>query len=270
MKRLITLICILCFFSYLYADIIPVGQKSIPYCVKIQNADSFPNVVFYLVVKPISTPALDIVEIKSADCLSKGYKFNSSKIFAFNKSYLGAKEINNIDFSNDKNALLTNISIPALTFQYVPYDTQVKDILEYYRILGFTDTSAVIYLSKRVTTYNDDYKDSVLFPAPAEFDNLKSSIENYADIKKIEKSTQLLIYPSPSQEFLNLYIVNDRIGNVLVELFDMAGHKLSNFSFVKSQEELKKTMDIKNLRSGIYNLRYTLGDHVENRLFLKK
>jgi len=42
------------FIHFVYADIIPVGQKTIGYCVKIQNADSFPNVSLILVVKPIS------------------------------------------------------------------------------------------------------------------------------------------------------------------------------------------------------------------------
>jgi hypothetical protein len=270
MKRFLILICLLCSYGYIVADIIPVGQKSIPYCVKIQNSDSFPNVAFVLVVNPVNETAMDAVQIKSSECLSKGDKINCSKIYALNKSYLEAKGTGNIDFTNDRNVLLTNISVPALTFQYVPYDSQVKDIQEYYRIFGFTDSSTVLYLSKRITIYDDDYKDSVLFSSPAEFENIKSSIGNYADIKSIRKTEQFLLYPSPSQENLNLVILNNRFGNVIIELFDMAGHKLSNYYFAKNQEELKKTLDIKNLRSGIYNLRCTLGDHVENRLFLKK
>ena len=271
MKRLFTSFFLVCLFNFIHADIIPIGQKTIGYCVKIQNADSFPDVSIILVVKPISNTNYEHKEIKSSDCLNMGYKFNNSSIYSINKTYLNKKGIDAIDYFNDKNALLTNISVPALTFQIVQEDSPVKSISEFYRVLGFNDTSTIIYLCKRISLYNDDHRDSVLFSIPAGYDDLKNNIViSTTNVKAIEKSSKLLIYPSPSQEYLNLNMNDDNQGKVSVELSDIEGRKISIYNFIKNQVELKITMDIRSLRSGIYNLRYSVGNYIENRLFLKK
>ncbi len=270
MKKLIALICFIGFNYSINADILPSGQKAIEYCVKIQNVDSFPGVAFVMVINEFRKTIIEFTELNSKDCLNKGYQYNGSEIYAINKAYLNQNGINKIDYSKDNNVLMTNISVPAVSFQYVPDDSPVKNIEEFYRILGFNNTSTIIYLYKRVTTYNDDHQDSVIFSAPSDFDDLRDTISIVTGVKNNTKSSQLLIYPTPSQEYLNFFMINSRSGNVTVELFDMAGHKLSVFSFIKNQEELKRTIDIRNLRSGIYNLRYSLGSYFENRLFLKK
>jgi hypothetical protein len=272
MKSLITSFLLIGLTYSLLADILPgppEGQKIIGYCVKIQNADSFPDVAFVISVSwPVPPFTASYTELNSKDCLSNRHDFPHA-IYALNKTYLNLKGINKINYS--QNALMTNISVPAISYQFVPDDSPVKSISELYRVLGFNNSSTIIYLSKRITVYNDDHQDSILFTVPAGFDNLKSTIAiNTTGVKNEEKFSQLLIYPTPSQEYLNLYKIDNNLGNVSVEFFDMAGRKLSIYNFMKNQEELKITMDIRSLHSGIYNLRYSVGNYIENRLFLKK
>jgi len=266
MKKLSFLFCLLCLLNSLKADIAP-AQRAVPYCVKIQNADSFPEVTFVLIAKPSFNSNTFLV--KSSDCVNRIVKCNEIEIFAINKLYLEKQGgISHVDFDIDEHALLTNINLPAIDFQFVMFNDPYKEIYEYYRILGFTDTSTIIYLSKQVTVYNDDHKDSSVFPVPADYSNLKKTI--YSGYGFTEKSSQLLLYPSPSQEYLNFYLINDIMGNVDVEIVDLTGRKLAVASYYKTQVELKKIIDIKNLRSGIYSLRYAVGNSIENRLFLKK
>jgi hypothetical protein len=272
MKSLISSFFLVCLITFIKADVIPTppaGQKIMGYCVKIQNADSFPDVAFVMSYTwPIPPFTVNYREFSSKDCIYDRYGFSHS-IYAVNKTYLNQKGVTKIDYS--QNALLTNISIPAIGYQYIPEDSPEKTIYEFYRVLGFTNTSTIIFLSKRITIYNDDHRDSIIFTVPSGYDNLSSGIPNISlEILKVEKSSQLLIYPTPSQEFLNLYMIDNNHGNVSVELFDMAGHKISIYNFIKNQEKLKITMDIRNLQSGIYSLRYSVGNYCENRLFLKK
>lgn len=264
MKKLIVLLPLFLISIYSKSDVIP--GRVVEYCVKIQNADSFPGINFVLVVKPyiINSP-VSVIEIKSTDCLDKGYKLNTADVYAISKNYITEKGINGIDYPTDKNVYTSNISVPAISSQIILEDNSIAKIEEYYRIIGFRDNSLFLYLHKRIKTFEDDQEETETFAAP-DYSNLKNTLE----ISPVEISSDLLLYPSPTQEFLNIYMLNDIYGDVNVEVFNLAGQKLSFVHIIKNKEELKETINIKSLAGGVYNLKFTIGKSVISRLFLKK
>jgi hypothetical protein len=267
MKNLIVLLSLFLTFNISKADLLP--GRSIEYCVKIQNADSFPGVKFFLVAKSVDHPQISITEIKSTDCLDKGYKFNTSNVYAVSNTYAATKDIKGIDFKNDKHVYISNISVPAVSSQIITDDNSIKRIEEYYRILGFREGLIILYLHKRITQYTEDQDELVeTFVAP-EFANTKKSMESTA-VLPVEISADLLLYPSPTQENLNIFMLDQCFGNVYIDIFNLSGQKMCSAHFIKNKEELKETINIKSLAAGVYNLKFTVGKISVNKLFLKK
>ena len=250
------------------ADVIPIGEKYITHCVKITNADSFPNVS--LVLRTIGPGMMggNAVLINDTSCLYLGYTFNSSKVYAINKNYFTQKGLANIDYENDRNCIQSNVPV-NIGYILLPDSSPKKEIDEFYKVLGFTDTSAIIYLSKRTIKYTNGLADSVFTFKPPVVKNIKNTVP--VSVKLVNSYKSALIFPNPSQNELNICITDGRIGNVEFELFDMSGHKLKSVQFTKNQDYYKKTIEIGDLPTGVYNVRYSLGNYfTENRLILKK
>jgi hypothetical protein len=271
MKKIIFVLGLGVFFAgHIIADIIPIKYKSVPCCTIIQNADSFQGVSLVMVVESVMGLLHKNVVIKSSDCLNKGYSLNHCSIYALNSAYIESVGIDNINYSKDKNALVSNIQVPALKFQYVDETLPVSNIEMYYRVVGFTDISTIIYLSKTVMKFNNGQPDSVTLSSSVPSENLKSSIDIITGKQEITKPILSLLYPSPGQMELFFYYVDNRIGAMNVDLYDISGHKLSEYNLFKDRNEFKKTLDINMLKSGIYCFRYSIGNFSETRLFLKK
>jgi hypothetical protein len=271
MKKIIFVLGLAVFFAgHIIADIIPVKYKSVPCCSVIQNADSFQGVSLVMVVESVMGLIHKNVVIKSSDCLNKGYSLNNSSIYALNSAYIESVGIDNIDYSKDKNALVSNIQVPALKFQYVDEVLPISNIEMYYRVVGFTDALTIIYLSKTVIKFNNGQPDSVTLFSSASSEKLKSSIEIITGKQEITKPVLSLLYPSPGQKELYFYYVDDRIGAMNIDLYDISGHKLSEYNLFKDRYELKKTLDINMFKSGIYCFRYSIGNFSETRFFLKE
>jgi hypothetical protein len=250
------------------ADVIPIGEKYLTHCVKIINADSFPDVS--LVLRTIGPGMMggNAVLINDTSCLYLGYKFNSSKVYAVNKNYFTQKGLANIDYENDKNLLISNIPV-NIQYILVPDSSSKKEVDEFYRVLGFTDTSAIIYLSKLTEKFSNGSADSVYTYKPPVVNNIKNFVP--VSVKPANSYKSALIFPNPSQNELNICITDGRSGIVEFELFDMAGHKLKTAQFTKNQDYYRKTIEISDLPAGVYNVKYSLGNYfTENRLILKK
>jgi len=268
MKKVLVSLIYICFISQAFADIIPQGEKSVSYCAKIQNADSFQNVTFVLVIDPVITVPNKRIVISPSVCLSKGYKFNGSNVYAVDSSHLKFTGIDNINFSTDKFSLKSSIQVPALNFTYVPDSSLINNIEELYKVLGFTDSSVIIYLYKRTVSFSNGITDSVFIFNPPLYDNLKKTIES---VKVSDSTKNVLIFPNPTQKELNIYIIDGRMGDATFEISDMSGHSLKFARFTKNKSILKKTIDIGSLPAGIYNVRFSLANYyTKNRLILKK
>lgn len=154
MKKIFLLTILLAFSNVTYCDIIPENSHSVDKCVKIINSADFPEIVLIAYTEyPGGGSNAFVIEPNS--CIEKGYKFNSLKILAIKKSYLTNKNLDSINWKNDKNIFRANIDIESYG-GYVDNLTPISSIEEYYKIESFQDSTLVLYKSKEVTKFNND------------------------------------------------------------------------------------------------------------------
>jgi hypothetical protein len=129
-----------------YCDIIPPNSHYVNKCVLITNVNEYPDISLLGVSSCMAfCPAIYV--IGPTTCLEKGYKLNCLMIYGVRNSYLAGKDITTIDWSKDKHAFKTNIQIDP-SGGYADNSNVIYSIKQYYRIVGFTDSSVVIYKYK--------------------------------------------------------------------------------------------------------------------------
>jgi hypothetical protein len=143
---LFIVLCLLCGISY--CDIIPPNSHYVNKCVVITNVNDYPDISL-LGVTNCMAYCPSIYLIGPTTCLEKGYQLNCLTIYGVSNSYLAGKDITTIDWSKDKHAFKTNIQIdPAGGF--ADNSNVIYSIKQYYRIVGFTDSSVVLCKYKEV------------------------------------------------------------------------------------------------------------------------
>jgi hypothetical protein len=211
---LIIVLNLLCRISY--GDIIPPNSHYVNKCVVITNVNDYPDISLLGVTSCLAfCPAIYIIE--PTTCLDKGYKFNCLMIYGVRNSYLADKDITTIDWSKDKHAFKTNIQInPA--GGYADNSNAIYSIKQYYRIVGFTDSSVVIYKYKEVDYFcngsiavsslgkysGDSTKLSQSLPAVTKVASGKKSVK----IFNVNKSEILLDYRYADNRTNDSYYVN--------------------------------------------------------------
>jgi hypothetical protein len=154
----ISLIILLLLLSKLTCgDIIVVDPHPVEICIKIANIDDYPSIAFIGYVDcPSLTKYNKGYRIYSTDCLRLHKSCNLS-IYAVKKDYIKNKDIKAINWSKDVNALKSNITVKAtsiLTYESITAAEQD------YKIVGFTDTSVVVYRTLQVIHYENGESDS--------------------------------------------------------------------------------------------------------------
>lgn len=141
---LFSLAFVLLFSSTVSADIIPPNSHPLDRCVKIVNLNEFPNVVLISYVTGPMVQGSEISQVTNNECLSKGYKFNSLKIYWNTKD-----KPNSID---QNNLLLDNVEV------YGGYVDQgnplIKETIEY-SIAGYSNGKLTLYKSRQTSEYNN-------------------------------------------------------------------------------------------------------------------
>jgi hypothetical protein len=82
----------------------------------------------------------------------------------------------------------------------------------------------------------------------------------HENIKSNELANQIKLYPNPVNDFVNLEINNDFIGNIQINIFSLSGVKLSSYQSKKTTEQFKLTLNCNRLKPDIYILKIILGD----------
>ncbi len=129
------------------ADILRPGMRSIPYCVKIENMEHFPDVVFVGVIQQVTGGGkVEGYLIKPGECLHKGYKFNMFHVFAVPTEHAG--EINLHASPPHPTALPLSETIDPVNLQVEKGDPD-SSIEETYQVLGFAEDKVVVYKASR-------------------------------------------------------------------------------------------------------------------------
>ncbi len=148
------MVLLITFSKVCYCDIVPNNSHSVDKCIKIINLSDFPDIslVEYITGPTHNNPNIYLLNPKL--CINKGYKFNRLQIFAVKKSYLVNKNLDSIKWLIDENCLHTNIEIESYG-GYIDNTSLISSIEESYKIVGFTDTSIIIFKCKEIIKFNN-------------------------------------------------------------------------------------------------------------------
>ena len=181
---LFSLAFVFLFSSSVSADVIPPNSHPLDRCVKIVNLSDFSDIVLIEYVTGPMVQGSEITQIKNNECLSKGYKFNSLKIYWNTKD-----NPNSID---QNNLLLDNVEIYD---GYVDQDNPlVKEDIEY-SIADFSGGKLILYKSKQTSEYNNGTKKKV--------ETFANSLKNTQPNNQNPQPTKITPTPTPSPNITN-------------------------------------------------------------------
>jgi len=137
-----------------FADVIPVGTRYAPRTVRIVNQKNFPNISLIGWIIPVNGTKPSAYKITENTNITKGYKFNTLKIYAVENSFLAGKNIDSIKFDKESKAkpVFGDIDISS---QIVPKkDPLISDSI-LYSIAGFCSDFLILCKSKEYVFYKD-------------------------------------------------------------------------------------------------------------------
>jgi hypothetical protein len=155
---LVLIIGIVLLNSDSFCDIIITDTHFVNSCIKITNADDYPNISFIAYAEGSTPTGNKIYEVSSRKCL-KGCRYCKFSIYAVKKDYIADKNIKRISWPKNKNALKSNITI-ELYPEYLENPNPITSVRQYYKIAGFTNTSLILYKWKEVFKFDDGRQDS--------------------------------------------------------------------------------------------------------------
>jgi hypothetical protein len=152
MRYLLFLLPFLFLCEISYCDIIPENSHKVNKNVRIINVDDFPEYCFIAYILYPTGEHIHTFKINSKMYLNKGYKFNNLNILAIKKNYLAKKNLDTTNWLKDKNVLKSNIKIES-EGGFVSNVNPISSINEDYMIVGYTDTSFLLYKCKEMIRF---------------------------------------------------------------------------------------------------------------------
>lgn len=242
-----------------YCDIIPFGRHAIIKCIKITNTEDYPENSFIGYDKGFYVSC----ELISSECLSAGYWTRKSCIFAVNKTYLIGNEINKIDWENDKNIVKSNTYL-NLYHDVVDDSIPIYSLIQFYKILGFTDSSVVLFKWKEV---EKDINGKVLSENEFTYDGDISKLAQKipVGINSNQYSSTFTLFPNPAQQVVYLKASNFYVGKVPVEIYSFGGKLLKSITLNKTDFIHDFSIPIGKMPKGIYFVTVRFGAMTETR-----
>ncbi len=265
MKRLRSTILFLSLISGLNAwcDIIPDNSHYVDKCIKITNIDQFDNVSMIAYEWYVGNYHMGNTIIDTSTCVPISYKFDDVYVYAINSDYLEDKEIDDLDLPNISNALVTDKDLSPYEGYYND-SNPINSINQYYRIVGFTDTSAVIFKWKEVYGFNDGSEDSVLtYQNTSDTSSLSQKITTNSTAISVSSEESLTIYPNPVNGFVGADIKNSYEGEIKIKIYDINGKTIKALKTQKSNKTLYVRIPLTDVAPGTYLLSVKSGSTVK-------
>lgn len=241
------LLSLLLQFSDLKADIIPDDSHYVEKCCLITNIDEFENLVLLGYVTFFNEHE-NTYQISGENCLTKGYKMNELSIFAVHKNHIKDKNIEDIDFPNDNNALIANIQIEPY-IGYVSNDNPIVAINEFYKVLGFKNNELILFKWKQITEYNngeDDLEETFTYNGDI------SEFNQEIILSVATKASNFNIFPNPATNFINIENFNSSNKNIEITIMSVCGVINRKFTFSNNNSNKNITIPTKNFPQGVY------------------
>lgn len=176
--RFILIAAFFLFSSIAYGDIVPSNSHLVNKCVRITNMEDYPSVALlghFVTTSMRSEYSTNLVSANK--CLETTNKYTRLYIYAVKKDYIAGKDISSIDWSKDPIALKCNISFEDIYEGYVSDSDPITAIEQYYKIVGFTNTSVVLYKWKEVRKYKGKRNTTELFNYEGDLSKLSQNIK---------------------------------------------------------------------------------------------
>jgi hypothetical protein len=254
-----------------YGDVIFPDTHSVNYCPKIINLDKYPEIS--LIGYVLDGGGFNYCYlISDTICLEKGPNQLSGFILcAVSEIYMEYinNDIDKIDWEHDKNAYRSSVIQPNPRY-YVNNTNPLSSLDSYYKIMGFTDSSLIVYKCKDVFGFSNGTPDSVIYyefngDSTMLFHQLRSNIilsnehwQNYMDF-----GTSII--PNPADKKLGIKMVNSYLGKFDFSLFSDEGKLIYSITLNKTADQLYFEIPPEKLLKGIFFLRTTFRDINESK-----
>ena len=273
MKTYCQLIIVLFLFvsKIAYGDIGPSGPSSgstqhyVTLCTKITNLNEYPEISLLVYVKSFAGFSFHSYEVSSDQCLTKDYKFDRLSLYAVKKEYLIGKNISTIDLPNDKNASKSSIeldsSVDPSTFDgyYVPNSNPLITQESFYKIIGYTDSTVVLFKWKVVSKFNHGQADLIFIIPNSDLTTLSQTLPANQSTSGIE------LFPNPAQKSAHIKITNTYNGYLYIGIFSVDGKKVNSAYIRKDDSTLDYDISVASLSKGTYLVYLRIGDKIVSK-----
>ncbi len=90
-------------------------------------------------------------------------------------------------------------------------------------------------------------------------------------VSNLRFTGEIKLYPNPAHGIVNLRLISDSVGSILVNIYDINGRIVQSSLLVKDQEYFYKLFDISGLTNGVYILETVVGiDNIMSIKFIKQ
>jgi hypothetical protein len=261
-NKLILVILGLLIFRISNGDVIPPNAHYVVKCVKITNLNDYPEISLIGDVRDAGGFDFSYI-ISSTACLVKGYKFNQFTVYAVSNNYLAGKDIDDVDWTNDKNAFKSNISIEPYAGYYAN-SNPTDSIDQFYKIMGFTVSSVILHKWKEITRFNNEKPDSVILYS-YEGDPLSLSQQLTSYLKKQDLYSSIRVYPNPAKDYLTIGPINKFNGELKIEMYNANGKAVKNYIYNNSDNVNTIRIPVNRLPKGMYFVKIYFDDIIEIR-----
>ncbi len=262
-RSLYPILAFLFTFSSSFCDVIPESTHYVNKCVLITNLDEYPEISLVgYVCGPMDNFSYLITD---SDCLHKGYKHNEFRIYAVLKTYLVGKDIENMNFAVDENALISNCQVEPYG-SYVPDSDPTDSIQEFFKIMGFTNNSVILFKWKEIIGYNNGTANSENeYTFSGDVSMLSQSFPNRSNLEDRTKyGIYTKLYPNPNTDHLILKINNTFLGEINVDIYSLDGQIIKSYLYSKSDLVTSYTIPTGSLMKGNYIVRLQYGGVIES------
>jgi hypothetical protein len=144
------------FVSSIFADVIPPDSHYVTRTVVVSNCSQFPEIQLVGYITGPTISGYQVEQIKDNTALTKGYKFNTYKVYAVKTSFIQkAGGISAIDFSAIA-ARVAPVDIIDPGSYYIGNTKPLASDNFVYRIWGYNSNGRlIVYLAQKTLTFND-------------------------------------------------------------------------------------------------------------------
>lgn len=241
-----------------------VAGNSIEFCIQITNLDDFQDVEIVCVNR--GSEGSSNYLLNPYDCFNISAYSDSLTLYATTSEYLKGRKLNTIDFSQNYFCLKSGVDLNE-PLRKAGNPALVAQVLEYIKIIGFTDSELVVQKTKEVVNYIDGSQTYQINQSPVDSTGSISLI--FPVNMKYRTDTGIKIFPNPATSLMNIYADNDFIGNYSVKLSTFDGQTIFYEPLNKKNLNTLVKFDLNGLDPGIYLITIDFDNRVVTKKFVK-